>query len=69
MRAIYDLADLNRSLYMHAPGQSGHPWSRHYRDLAEAWASGEYYEIRDDWSVETRPEGARVLRLVGDRGE
>jgi penicillin amidase len=63
MRAIYDLADLNNSLYMHAPGQSGHPLSPHHGDLAERWAQGEYFQIRDDWDVERAPEGSRVLVL------
>jgi len=63
MRAIYDLSDLNNSLYMHAPGQSGHPLSPHHGDLAPRWAEGEFFEIRDDWTVETAPEGSRVLTL------
>ncbi len=63
MRAIYDLADLNNSLYMHAPGQSGHPLSRHHGDLADRWANGEYFQIRDDWDVASAPEGVRVLVL------
>jgi penicillin amidase len=65
MRAIYDLSDLNRSRFMHAPGQSGHPLSPHHGDLAEPWARGEYFEIRDDWSWEAPPDGARVLTLKG----
>jgi penicillin amidase len=64
MRAIYDLADLNESRFMHAPGQSGHPLSPHYDDLAPKWAAGEYFQIRDDWTPENPPEGARTLRLV-----
>lgn len=39
-RAIYDLSDLDRSLFAIAPGQSGHPTSRHWGDLAARWASG-----------------------------
>lgn len=65
MRAIYDLSDLNRSLYMFAPGQSGHPLSPHHGDLVERWARGEYFQIRDDWTAEAAPEGARVLTLRG----
>jgi penicillin amidase len=65
MRAIYDLADLNRSLYMFAPGQSGHPLSRHHGDLAERWAAGEFFEIRDDWGPDAAPDGARTLTLTG----
>jgi penicillin amidase len=63
MRAIYDLSDLNNSLYMHAPGQSGHPLSPHHGDLAPRWAEGEFFEMRDDWDVETAPEGSRVLTI------
>lgn len=65
LRAVYDLSDLNASRFMHAPGQSGHPWSRRYRDLAPRWAAGESYEIRDDWTPQTAPDGARVLVLEG----
>ena len=63
MRAIYDLADLNRSVYMFAPGQSGHPLSDHHGDLSQAWARGEFFEIRDDWAADSPPTGARILTL------
>lgn len=45
MRAIYDFADLDRSLYMHTTGQSGNPLSPFYRSFAERWAKVEYIEI------------------------
>ena len=63
LRAIYDLADLNNSRFIHGPGQSGHPLSPHYRDLAELWSRGEYIEIRDDWTPSSPPRGARTLTL------
>ena len=44
-RAIYDLADLDRSLYIHTTGQSGNPFSPFYRSFAERWAKVEYIEI------------------------
>ena len=44
-RAIYDLADLDRSLYIHTTGQSGNPFSPVYRSFAERWSKGEYIEI------------------------
>lgn len=44
-RAIYDLADLDRSLYIHTTGQSGNPLSPFYRSFAERWAKVEYIEI------------------------
>jgi penicillin amidase len=44
-RAIYDLADLDRSLYMHSTGQSGNPLAPSYRAFAQRWARVEYIEI------------------------
>jgi penicillin G amidase len=41
-RALYDLADPERSLFVAATGQSGHPLSPHYRDLARLWREGGY---------------------------
>ena len=50
-RAIYDLADLDRSLYIQTTGQSGNVFSPYYRSFAERWANVDYVEIttrRDD---------------------
>ncbi len=44
-RAIYDLADLDRSRFIVPTGQSGHPFSRHYRDLASLWRGLDYLTI------------------------
>ena len=52
-RAIYDLADLDRSRFVAATGQSGNPLSRHYRDLTELWASGQSV------AIERAPESYR----------
>ncbi|TVQ55845.1 MAG: penicillin acylase family protein [Rhodobacteraceae bacterium] len=41
-RAIYDFADLDRSLHVIATGQSGHFLSRHYDDLGAMWRRGDY---------------------------
>jgi penicillin amidase len=40
-RAVYDLADLSRSRFMIATGQSGHPLSAHFDDLIEPWRAGD----------------------------
>ena len=37
LRALYDLGDRSRSRFMHSSGQSGLPWSPHYRDLLPRW--------------------------------
>jgi penicillin G amidase len=42
MRAIYDLADPDRSVFMHSTGQSGNRLSPWYDHFAERWARGEY---------------------------
>ena len=41
-RAVYDLADLDRSRFMIATGQSGNPFSPHYGNLAIRWRDGIY---------------------------
>jgi penicillin amidase len=45
MRAIYDLADLDRSLFMQSTGQSGNVMSPWYSNLAGRWARVEYVTI------------------------
>ncbi|MEY2621574.1 MAG: hypothetical protein RIT26_1394, partial [Pseudomonadota bacterium] len=42
LRAIYDLADLERSVFIYQTGQSGLAFSPRYRDMAEEWAQGRY---------------------------
>ncbi len=44
-RAVYDLADLSRSRFIIATGQSGNPLSAHYDDLMQDWAAGRLYTI------------------------
>ncbi len=39
-RGVYDLSDLDASLFMLAPGQSGNPFSAHARDLVLQWRDG-----------------------------
>lgn len=39
-RHIVDLGNLNESLFMYAPGQSGRLGSPHYHDLVQPWLSG-----------------------------
>lgn len=39
LRVVFDLADLRKSTFILAPGQSGNPLSRHYDDLVGAWVA------------------------------
>jgi len=44
-RAVYDLADLDASLFSLAVGQSGNPFSPHYDDQLETWRDGIYRRL------------------------
>jgi len=55
-RGVYDLADLDRSRFMLAPGQSGNPFSRHARDFLRRWSDGE--------TIPLGPEPARVSARI-----
>ncbi len=62
-RAVYDLSNLDNSLYAMAPGQSGNPFSRLFAAQVEGWLEGETFRIpsrRED--VITDALG--VVRLV-----
>lgn len=41
LRALYDLADLDRSRFVYQTGQSGNALSSRYRDMSAAWAANE----------------------------
>jgi penicillin amidase len=51
-RGVYDLADLDRSLFITAPGESGNPLSPHAYDLLRRW--------RDGGGITLGPNPARV---------
>jgi penicillin G amidase len=61
LRAIYDLADPQASVFIQSAGQSGNRLSPHYRDFAAPWARGEYVPMITERS---RLETAGVQRLV-----
>ncbi len=44
-RGLYDLSDLDRSLFAMPGGQSGNPLSPHYRDLTRGWRDGAYVTL------------------------
>lgn len=47
-RAVVDFSDPDSSIYIISTGQSGHPFSRHYDDLAQLWRRGEYIPMSLD---------------------
>ena len=62
-RAIYDLADLSRSLFAVATGPSGNPLSSRYDNTTEDWRDGKYFRIAQSQSEATR-NATGVLRLL-----
>ncbi|MDE0391472.1 MAG: penicillin acylase family protein [Rhodospirillales bacterium] len=61
-RALYDLANPERSVFVISTGQSGNPLSSHYEDYAEPWRDGEYLPMLTDRSrVEEDALGTLVL--------
>ncbi|MEQ8349215.1 MAG: penicillin acylase family protein [Sneathiellaceae bacterium] len=44
-RAVYDMADLDRSLYSVVPGQSGNPFDADFSDKVDGWVDGRYFTI------------------------
>lgn len=47
-RAVYDLGDPNKSIYMASTGQSGNVYSPYYANLTPRWAKGEYLTMTTD---------------------
>ena len=62
-RAVYDLAEPERSVFIQSTGQSGNPFSPHYRDFAEAWRDGRYLPILTERTqIDQDALGTLVLR-------
>ena len=57
LRAIYDLADLDRSVFLTALGQSAHVLSSHYADLLPRWRAFNWLRLPRD------PVGERLLLM------
>jgi penicillin amidase len=62
MRAIYNLAHPDESLFVHSTGQSGHPLSPHYRDMARLWQNVDYVAMSMDrtW-IDSPPHRTLIL--------
>jgi len=55
-RGVYDLADLDRSLFVITPGQSGNPFSSHARDFVLRW--------RDGAAITLGPDAASIIGTI-----
>ncbi|MGH8738291.1 MAG: penicillin acylase family protein [Burkholderiales bacterium] len=63
LRAIYDLSNMQASLFIHSGGQSGNPLSPGYRAFTRAWAAVEYIPMLTD-RARIVAEGAHQLTLA-----
>ena len=62
-RQILNLADLKASLSGHAPGQSGHPASKHYADFIKPWLNVEHHpQLFERGVIEENAEG--ILQMI-----
>jgi penicillin G amidase len=65
-RMVLDVGNWDQSVTINTPGQSGDPFSAHYRDLAPLWAAGDYVPLV--YSRATVEQAARdVIKLVPTR--
>ncbi len=62
-RGVYDFTDPDSSVFIVSTGQSGHPLSRHYDDLAQLWRRGEYIPMSLDPEL-ARAASVGVTQLV-----
>jgi penicillin amidase len=60
-RHLVDFSDLGDARWIQASGQSGHPASKHYKDLIPLWAEGRYLPML--WNRD-RVEAEAKARLV-----
>src|SRR5215467_14052321 len=66
-RQILNLADLKASLSVHAPGQSGHPASKHYADFIKPWLNVEHHpQLFERGMIEENAEG--TMHMIPDIG-
>lgn len=60
-REILDVSDWDRSVMTNVPGESGVPGDKHYGDLIDGWATGDYHQMPFSRKA---VEAAAELRLM-----
>ncbi|MEM9784113.1 MAG: penicillin acylase family protein [Pseudomonadota bacterium] len=68
LRMVLDFADLNRSRFVIATGQSGHPLSRHYDDQSVLWVRGDSIALSRE-NAEMRLGALGEMVLLPQSGE
>jgi penicillin amidase len=62
-RMVLDVGNWDQSVTINTPGQSGDPYSPHYRDLAPLWAGGDYVPLLYSRAAVERA-ASEVFRLM-----
>ncbi len=63
LRMIVDLGNLDNSVAIHTPGQSGHAFHSHYNDMVEPWRKIEYHQMLWE-SKDVTENTTTTLRLI-----
>jgi penicillin amidase len=63
VRMVLDTGNWDNSVAINTPGESGDPFSPHYRDLFPLWAAGDYVPLLFSRAAVER-EAETVLSLV-----
>ena len=66
LRMIVDLGNLDNSVAIHTPGQSGHAFHRHYNDMVDFWRHIEYHPML--WEQKNVKSRTTTLKLVPKLG-
>lgn len=66
LRAIYDLANPENSVFSLNSGQSGHFLSPYYKNLTAGWHAGHYFPIRTDYDAVKRNAIGRLVMNTPD---
>lgn len=65
-REVIDVSDWDRSVMTNVPGESGVPGNRHYGDLIDGWANGQYHPMPyTRRAVEAAAEERTLLEPAG----
>lgn len=67
LRMIVDLGNLDNSVAIHTPGQSGHAFHNHYYDMVDSWRKIEYHPMLWEQKKVTASTAA-TLKLVPKLG-
>ncbi len=65
-RMVLDVGEWDNSRTINTPGQSGDPFSPHYRDLAPYWLTGDYVPLLYSREAIERAASTRISLTPGD---